>query len=264
MIKFTTCKKYLFWNLDLNLNLQLQTNNMIPCHPKNTNCSNYKINILFAWIQRTSSGWTEMMTQRNKRTDDHFQGSKTRRKNEAITWSDNKKANDMVTQTWIIEDMKMYKISKYVINCLTEAMENWYVELTFGGQAFAVVKIQSWIFQGDSFSPLLSFIAMMLLNYILRKCTGGYKFTKRKDKPFNVYIWYEYNCQNKKVGKTGVSDTNNKNIEPEYRMGFRIEKCAMPIFKKEENRSNGRNRTAKIRKTSEHLKKKEITSTWEY
>ena len=40
------------------------------------------------------------------------------------------------------------------------------------------MKIQRVIFQGDALSPLLFVIAMMLLNHILTKCTGGYKLTK--------------------------------------------------------------------------------------
>ena len=42
--------------------------------------------------------------------------SKNRRKNLAKAWIDYKKAYDMVPQTWIINCLKMYKISHEVIN----------------------------------------------------------------------------------------------------------------------------------------------------
>ena len=43
--------------------------------------------------------------------DQHiFKESKLWQKNVAVAWTDNKKANDMVPQTWIIECLKMYKI----------------------------------------------------------------------------------------------------------------------------------------------------------
>ena len=51
-------------------------------------------------------------------------------------------------------------------------MKNWRVILTEGGRRLAEVKIREGIFQGDALSSLLFVIAMMLLNYILRKCTG--------------------------------------------------------------------------------------------
>ena len=57
-------------------------------------------------------------------------------------------------------------------------MENWKVELIAGRQTLAEAKIQRGIFQGDSLLPLLFFIAIISLNYVLRKCTRGYKFTK--------------------------------------------------------------------------------------
>ena len=61
-------------------------------------------------------------------------------------------------------------------------MKNWIVELIARGKSFAVVKIHKGIFQGDVLSPLLDWIAKMPLNHVLRKCTGGYKFTKSQEK----------------------------------------------------------------------------------
>ena len=46
----------------------------------------------------------------------------------------------------------------------------------------AEVKIQRSIFQGDALSPLLFWTSMMLLSYKLKKCNGGYKFTKSQEK----------------------------------------------------------------------------------
>ena len=46
------------------------------------------------------------------------------------------------------------------------------VELAAGGKSLPEAKIQSIIFQGDELSPLLFVLAMMTLNYILRKCTA--------------------------------------------------------------------------------------------
>ena len=99
--------------------------------------------------------------------------SKTRRKNLAMAWIDYKKAYDMVPHSWIINSLKMYKISDEVINFIDKTMKTWRVELTAGGRKLAEAKIQRGIFQGDALSPLLFITAMMPLNLILRKCTAG-------------------------------------------------------------------------------------------
>ena len=41
-------------------------------------------------------------------------------------------------------------------------------------------------FQVDALSPILFVIEMMSLNYILRKCTGGYKFRKSPERANHV------------------------------------------------------------------------------
>ena len=84
----------------------------------------------------------------------------------------------MVLQSWIVNCLKMYKISDEVINFIEETMKTWRVELKTGGKRLAEAKIQRSIFQGDALSPSLFVIAMMPLNYIIRKCTVGYKVTK--------------------------------------------------------------------------------------
>ena len=71
-----------------------------------------------------------------------------------------------------------------------EDMKNWNVELIAGGKTLAEVKIQRGIFIRDALSPLLFVIAMMPLNYICKKCNGGYKFTKSQQK-FNHLMYID-------------------------------------------------------------------------
>ena len=108
--------------------------------------------------------------------------SKNRRKNLAMAWIDYKKAYDMVRQSWIINCLKMYKISHEIINFIEKTMKNWRVELTAGGKSLAETKIQRGIFQGDALSPRLFIIAVMPQNHILRKCTAGYKLSRSQEK----------------------------------------------------------------------------------
>ena len=108
--------------------------------------------------------------------------NKTRRKNLARAWIDYKTAYDMVPHSWIINSLKMYKISHEVINFTDKTMKTWRVELAAGGRSLAETKIQRGIFQGDALSSLLFIIAMMPLNHILRKCTSGYKLSRSQEK----------------------------------------------------------------------------------
>ena len=60
-----------------------------------------------------------------------------------------KKAYDIVPLSWIINCLKMYKISHEVINFIEKTMKTWRVEL-IAGRILAETKIQRGIFQGDT------------------------------------------------------------------------------------------------------------------
>ena len=49
--------------------------------------------------------------------------SKNRRKNLAMAWIDYKKAYDVIPQSWIINSLKMYKISHEIINFIEKKHE---------------------------------------------------------------------------------------------------------------------------------------------
>ena len=60
-------------------------------------------------------------------------------------------------------------------------MKSWIVKF-LGEPTVTQIKIRRVIFQRDTLSLLLFVIAMMPVNYILRKYTGGYRFTKLPEK----------------------------------------------------------------------------------
>ena len=101
---------------------------------------------------------------------------------EKTTRNDYKKAYDMDPHSWIINSLKMYKISHEVINFIDKTVKTWRVELTAGGRSLAETKIQRGVFQGNALSPLLFIITMMPHNHILRKCTAGYKLSRSQEK----------------------------------------------------------------------------------
>ena len=168
---------------------QLQTHYLPTNDVENINSTNKGRNLLLANKLRIVPWRTERMLQRIQRhsriiyiDQDILNESKTRRKNLAMAWIDNKKAYDMVPHSWIINNLKRYKISDEVINFIDKTMKTWRMELTAGGRRLAEAKIQRGIFQGDALSPLLFIIAMMPLNHILRKCTARYKHSRSQEK----------------------------------------------------------------------------------
>ena len=156
--------------------------------------------------------------------------NKTRRKNLAMAWIDYKKAYDMVPHSWIINSLKMYKISDEVINFIDKTMKTWRDELT-GGRRLAEAKIQRGIFQGDALSPLVFITTMMPLNHILIKCTAGYKFRGSQEKVNHLMFMVDIKifAKNEKEQETLIHTITiySRGIG----MEFGIEKCAMLVMK---------------------------------
>ena len=147
-----------------------------------------------------------------------------------MAWIDYKKAYDTVPHSWIINSLKMYKISDEVINFIDKTMKTWRVELTAGGR-LAEAKIQRGIFQGDALSPLLFIIAMMPLNHMLKKCTTGCKLNRSQEKVNHLMYMDDIKlfAKNEKELETLINTI--RIYSRDIGMEFGIEKCAMLIMK---------------------------------
>ena len=147
-----------------------------------------KLRIVHWGTKRMQQGIQRYWRVTLHRSTHHKRERKTRWKNQAMVWIDYKKAYDMVPRSWIINCLKMYKISDEVINFIGKTMKIWKVELTAGEINFTEAKVQKGIFQGDALSQLLFIIAMIPLNHILRKFTAGSKLSKSHiDQSTNVH-----------------------------------------------------------------------------
>ena len=158
-----------------------------------------------------------------------------------MAWIDHKKAYDMVLQSWIINCLKMYKISPEVINFIENNMNNWRVELTAGEKSLAETKIQRGIFQGDALSLLLFIIAMMPLNHILRKCTAVYKLSRSQEKVNHLMYMDDIKLFAKKEKELETIIHTVRIYSQDIEMKSGIEKCAMLVMK-----SGKRHRTDRI------------------
>ena len=105
------------------------------------------------------------------------------------------------------------------------------MELTAVGRILAETKIQRDIFQGDALPPLLFIIAMMPRNYILRKCTAGYKLNILQKKINHSMYIDDINlfAKNEKELETLIHAIRIYNQD--MGMEFGIEKCAMLVMK---------------------------------
>ena len=137
----------------------------------------------------------------------------------------------MVLHSWIVNSLKMFKISDEVINFIEKTMKTWSVELTAGGRRLAEAKIQIGIFQGNDLSPWLFIIAMMPLNHILRKCTAGYKLSRSQEKVNRLMYIDDIKifAKNEKELETLIHTVRIYRRDIGIESG--IEKCAMLVMK---------------------------------
>ena len=108
-----------------------------------------------------------------------------------MAWIDNKKAYNFVPT---IQDSKLSKNVQDIQQShkiLYRSHEKLERRINKIKKTLTEGKIQRGIFRRDELSPLLFVIAMMPLTYILRKCTGSYKFAKSQEK-INPLMYNDY------------------------------------------------------------------------
>ena len=66
--------------------------------------------------------------------------------NLSVAWIDYKKDYDMVPHTWILQCLKIIKVTDNTRNVTKKSMKNWHVELTSGEETLDQVKINRCIF----------------------------------------------------------------------------------------------------------------------
>ena len=132
---------------------QLQIHDLPIDHVENINSTNEGIDLLLANKPQIFSWGAERMPQRIRRHCSvtlhrslHPLRDQDRAENLVMAWIDYKKLYDMFPLSWIINGLKMYKISDVVINFTKKTMKILRVELSAGGRSLAETKIQRGIF----------------------------------------------------------------------------------------------------------------------
>ena len=80
----------------------------------------------------------------------------------------------MVPHSWMLESLELVQVSGNILKFVKRSMANWQSVLTSCRESLVKVNIRREIFQGDSLSPLLFVICMILLTHVLMQYQGKY------------------------------------------------------------------------------------------
>ena len=108
-----------------------------------------------------------------------------KRTKETSAWVDYRKTFDSVPHSWIARVLELFKVSNIITDFIKQSMLNWKTKMLLthknGYLKTNKIAIKRGIFQGDSLSPLLFCLALMLLWDILNQNKNGYSIdTKNK------------------------------------------------------------------------------------
>ena len=161
------------------------------------------------------------------------ENAKRNGKNLFMAWIDYKKAFDSVPHSWIIESLKIYKVSPNIIQLIEEMMPKWKTTLNLKSRDKAIkvpdVSIKRGIFQGDSLSPLLFILTIDPLSRILNRMNTGYNLNKRQQEPSIVnHLLYmdDLKLYNSKEKSLKDQLTAVLQFSHDINMEFGINKCA--------------------------------------
>ena len=154
---------------------------------------------------------------------------KSRNKNLAMAWIDYKKTYDMVQHSWIPVCLDLFGVVENIKSLLVNSMENWKVMLCSGSFEIGEVQIKRGIFQGDSLSPLVFVLALILLSLILRNAKAAYKFSESKEKINHHSFMYDLNLYSRSEKALDSLVQTVCVFSEDIEMEFGIEKCAMLV-----------------------------------
>ena len=149
--------------------------------------------------------------------------SKTRRKNLAMAWIDDKKAYDMVPQSWILHCLKMYDTlpSRTVYR-----EDHGNLDSGFDSKRQKLCRDKD----PNRHIPGICTITMIPINHILRKCTAGYKLSKSQEKINHVMYMDNIKLFAKKKKELQTLIQTVRIYSQDIGMEFGVEKCAMLVM----------------------------------
>ena len=130
--------------------------------------------------------------------------------------------------------MKLFGVADNVRNFLKNSTEQCKLPLMSNGEDLGEVHVKRGLFQGDSLSPLLFFLSMLLFSLILRKVNASYEWGKKEYKlnhllfMDNLKLFSKSEEQMDTLGSCETVDVFSTDI----RMEFGIKKCGILTMKR--------------------------------
>ena len=153
--------------------------------------------------------------------------SMRRKTNLSMTWMDYKKAFDVIPHPWLIECLEIYGAEENTIRFLKNTMPNWMTILTSSGIKLAEVNIRRGIFQGDSLSPLIFIVAMILMTRVLERMEVRYQLKKGGSRINHLMFMDDIKLFGRDTKEIDTLVQTVRTVSGDIRMEFGIEKCAL-------------------------------------
>ena len=105
--------------------------------------------------------------------------------------------------------------------------------LCSGNSELGEAEIKQVIFQGDSLSPLVIVLALILLSLILRKAKAAYEFSESKEKINHLLFMDDLKLYSRSEKGLDSLVQTVRVFSEDVGMDFGIEKCGMLEWRKE-------------------------------
>ena len=144
-----------------------------------------------------------------------------------MAWIDYRKAYDMIPYSWIRECLELFGVADNIKRILSSSMKNWKLELTSSGVSLGEVNIRRGIFQGDSLSPLLFVICM-----VVRKVNFHYELGDKVTKLNHLLFMDDLKLFAKSHDQIDSLVTTVQVFSKDIGMEFGINKCGAVILQR--------------------------------
>ena len=157
---------------------------------------------------------------------------KKRHTNLSTAWLGCRKAYDLVPHSWVNECTEMFGIAENLRTFLQKSMQQWKLSLEANGEDLGEANVKRAIFQGDSLSPLLFVLSMVLLSLILKKVNACYKWGKKEYKLNHLLFMDNLKLYAKSEEQTNTLVRTVYVFRTDIGMKFGIKKCGILTMKR--------------------------------